>query len=81
MTHPHHIGIREQMEVLTADGACLGRVRDTSCADHIELGSGGTVNKDIDMSWIAWVDGTVYLSKTRDQVIASWQASSRTLSA
>lgn len=75
MTHPLHIGIREQMEVLTVDGTCLGRVRDISNPNKIKISNAkGRPSSEIDASWIAWVDGTIYLKKTKDQVVALWNS-------
>jgi len=73
MMHPIQLGIREQMEVLTADGTCLGRVRDLSHPSKIRLSSvKGRPDSEIDATWIAWVDGSVYLKQTKDQVVAFW---------
>jgi hypothetical protein len=63
--------IREQMEIITTDGACLGRVTFLSEPDQIGV-SGHT--ECVPAKWIAWVDGSVYLSKTRQQVMAIWNS-------
>jgi hypothetical protein len=63
--------IREQMEIITIDGACLGRVKFLSEPDQIGVsGHQGLVP----VRWVAWVDGSVYLSRTRQQVTAIWNS-------
>jgi hypothetical protein len=63
--------IREQMEIVTADGKCLGRVAYVDAPDQI--GVSGS-RHPISLNWITWVDGDVYLSKTRQQVISAWDS-------
>jgi hypothetical protein len=61
--------IREEMEIITIDGACLGRVTFLSEPDQI----GVSGHKElVPVKWVAWVDGSVYLSKTRQQIMAIW---------
>lgn len=63
--------IREQMEIITIDGACLGRVAFLSEPDRI----GVTGHKElVPIKWIAWVDGSVCLTKIRQQVMAIWNS-------
>ena len=53
------------------DGACLGRVSFLSEPDHIGVsGHQGLVP----VKWVAWVDGSVYLSRTRQQIMAIWNS-------
>jgi len=62
------------MEVLSADGICLGRVRDASRPGHIKLASQSKLGGDeIESDWIAWVDGSVFLKKTKDQILSAWR--------
>jgi hypothetical protein len=67
--------IRDQMEIITVDGACLGRVASLSEPDQIRVSGHG---KAVPVRWIAWVDGSVYLTKTRQQVVAIWKREIRT---
>jgi hypothetical protein len=78
LEYPFETGIREQMEILTADGEHLGRVLDIHTADRIGVygclaGAAGKV--EIPLKWIAWVDETVHLTKTRKQIVSSWRSS------
>ena len=75
--YPFKVGIREQMEIITADGQHLGRVLDVHTADKIgvyESLTGAPRNAEIPLAWIAWVDETVHLTKTRKQVVSTWSA-------
>lgn len=55
------------MEIIAIDGACLGRVAFLKEPDQIGVsGHSGLVP----IRWIAWVDGSVYLTKTSQQVMA-----------
>lgn len=63
--------IREQMEIVTIDGTCLGRVAFLKEPDQIGV-SGHT--ELVPTKWIAWVDGSVYLTKTCQQVMAIWNS-------
>lgn len=63
--------IKKQMEIITIDGACLGRVAFLSEPDQI----GVSGHKElVPVRWIAWVDGSVYLTKTHHQVMAIWNS-------
>jgi hypothetical protein len=73
--YPFKVGIREQMEILTADGHNLGRVVNIHIANRIgvyECPTGATRNAEIPLEWIAWADETVHLTKTRKQVVSTW---------
>ena len=77
--YPFKVGIREQMEIVTADGQHLGRVLDVHMADRIgvcEHLAGAPTHAEIPLEWIAWVDETVHLTKTRNQVVSTWRAPS-----
>jgi hypothetical protein len=63
--------IREQMEIITIDGVCLGRVAFLAEPDQIGVSGHEEV---VPAKWIAWVDGGVYLSKTHRQVMAIWKS-------
>jgi hypothetical protein len=63
--------IAEEMEIITIDGACLGRV--TFLSEPDQIGVSGH-RKLVPVKWVAWVDGSVYLSKTRQQVMAIWNS-------
>ncbi len=63
--------IRHGMEIITIDRACLGRVAFLSEPDQIGV-SGH--NELVPIKWVAWVDGSVYLTKTRQQVMAIWNS-------
>jgi hypothetical protein len=63
--------IREEMEIVTIDGACLGRV--TFLSEPDQIGVSGH-NELVPVKWVAWVDGSVYLSKTHQQVTAIWNS-------
>ena len=72
--YPFKVGIREEMEVVTADGQHLGRVRDIHRPDRIgvyECFSEAREKLEIPLVWIAWVDETVHLTKTHGQIAAS----------
>jgi hypothetical protein len=76
--YPFEIGIREQMEIFTADGKHLGRVRDIHAADRIgvyECLSGSAGASGIPLRWIAWVDENVHLTKTREEILSAWRSS------
>lgn len=61
--------IRKEMEIITADRMCLGRVSYLIEPDQIGV-SGQTDLVPVD--WIAWVDGSVYLSKTYQEIKSDW---------
>lgn len=63
--------IREKMEVVTIDGACLGSV--TFLHEPDKIGVSGH-KEFVSAKWVAWVDGSVYLSKTHQQVMAIWNS-------
>jgi hypothetical protein len=73
--YPFKVGIREQMEIVTADGQHLGRVRDIHVADRIgvyECLSEAPRKLEIPLEWVAWVDETVHLTKTQGQIRSTW---------
>jgi len=73
--YPFKVGIREEMEIVTADGQHLGRVRDIHRPDRIgvyECLSEAQGKLEIPLAWVAWVDETVHLTKTHGQIRSTW---------
>ena len=61
--------MKERMEIITADGKCLGRVAFVNEPDHIGIvGQKGLVP----IKWVTRVKDDVYLRKTREQMMSRW---------
>ncbi len=61
--------MREQIEIVTSDGKCLGRMMFVKEPDHIGVvGYKGLVP----VKWAIYVDDSIYLSKTLQQILSSW---------
>jgi hypothetical protein len=61
--------MREQIEIVTSDGKCLGRMMFVKEPDHIGVvGFKGL----IPLKWVVWVDDSIYLSKTLPHILSSW---------
>ena len=70
--------IREQMEVLGADGEHVGTVDHVEGADRIKLTrsdpKAGGEHHFIQADWIDRIDARVHLKKKSDEVMKLWKA-------